>query len=270
MRPFLRFWWCLRLAAGGRFLRRFAVDGGRACVAGVFCGGVCVFLRFLCLAAGGRAMRVFCGVCVWRRAAVLAAVCGGRPFFAAFCGLRRATVFCGVLWFAAGGRFLRRFAVAGGRPLFAVSGGRRAVVFLRRLAVCGGRPFLRRFAVRGGRPFFAAFRGWRRAMRAFFLRRRCLRFCGVCVLRRTRVFLRHFVRFFFCGFRRAGDFFRSLRWRFRRAFCAFCGVCVWRRAGGFSQLKSQPSDPQCCSTSAARAYPKVGTFQLDNHYSLEL
>ena len=193
-------------------------------------------------AAGGRFLRRF-------------AVCGGRPFFAAFCGLRWAAVFYGVLRLPAAGRYLR--LPAGGR-------------FLRRLAVCGGRPFLRRFAVRGVRPFFAAFRGWRRAMRAFF--------CGggVCVF---AVFVFCGGRAFFCGILcvfsavfggRAIVFLRSLRWRFRSAFCAFCGVCVWRRAGGFSQLKSQPSDPQCCSTSAARAYPKVGTFQLDNHYSLEL
>ena len=108
-RPFLRFWRCLRFAAGGRFFAAFC-GWRRACVrCGRFFAGVfACFCVFLCLAAGGRAMRVFFSVCVWRRAAVLAAVCGGRPFFAAFCSLRRAAV------------FLRRFAVAGGRALFAV------------------------------------------------------------------------------------------------------------------------------------------------------
>ena len=236
---------CLRFAYGGRF-----------------CGGVCVFSVFAF--DGGRPVCVFGGVCVWRRAAV---------FFAAFCGWRRAGVRCG-RFFAAVFAFFAVFVFGGGRAgvagVFAVS------------AFGGGRPFFA--AVCGGRPFFcgvlrlpAAGRylrccGLRRAVvfcgvsrlaagdAGVFLRRRCLRFLRCLCFAADARFLRHFVRFF-CGFWRAGDcFLQSLRLRFRRAFCAVCGVCVWRRAGGFSQLKSQPSDPQCCSTSAARAIRRLGLF----------
>ena len=87
-------------------------------------------------------------------------------------------------------------------------------------------------------------------MRAFFCG------VGVCVLRRTGVF--------FCVFRQAGDcfFFAKFALAFWACVLRVLRFSVLRRAGGFSQLKSQPSDPQCCSTSAARAYPKVATFQL--------
>ena len=51
-RPFLRILWCLRFAAGGRFLWRFAVVGGRACDEGAFFAAVFAFFAVFAFCGG--------------------------------------------------------------------------------------------------------------------------------------------------------------------------------------------------------------------------